>query len=56
VVAIDDGGLDFGTVALWVCPDSCAAGNGGWEVVVVQPPPDIATVASTGRAGQRRVE
>jgi hypothetical protein len=37
---IDDGGLDYGVAAIYVCPNSCVGGKR--EVVIVQTPPDIA--------------
>jgi pre-rRNA-processing protein TSR4 len=39
---IDDAGLDYGVVAIYVCPSSCALGV--QETVVVQNPPDISNL------------
>jgi hypothetical protein len=36
---IDDGGLDFGVVTVWSCPDSCAGSSS--EVAIVQAPADF---------------
>jgi hypothetical protein len=44
VALIEDGGLDFGVLAVWVCPASCE--GGGREVGVVQAPPDIHSLKS----------